>query len=178
MVSIVIILYRANADDTDILDFADIIGPGGKGLVAGEESDDNGFDLSDLDEEEDDDSEDGSEDPYGLEDGTSGDEQSGDESDAGEEQGEDTEGEDTEAEGSEKYSDPDGIDLLDDEESWNGIQDEDPMPAGPVPSAAEPTKYIPPHLRAAALADKAAGDAQKIEERRKLERKTQGLLNK
>ena len=178
MVSTVTILYCAEANDTDILDFADIIGPGGKGLVAGEESDDNGFDLSDLDEEEEDDSEDGSEDPYGLEDGTSGDEQSGDESDAGEEQGGDTEGEDTEAEGSENSSDPDGVHLLDEEEPWKGIQDETPTAAAPAPAAAEPTKYIPPHLRAAALAEKAAGDAQKIEERRKLERKAQGLLNK
>jgi len=178
MVSIVIILHCAKADDTDILDFADIIGPGGKGLVAGEESDDNGFDLSDLDDEEEEGSEEGSEDPYGLEDGASGDEPSEDESDVGEEQEGDTEGEDDEAEESETPSDPDGVDLLDEEESWNGIQDEDSTAAAPAPSAAEPTKYIPPHLRAAALAEKAAGDAQKIEERRKLERKTQGLLNK
>ena len=41
-----------------------------------------------------------------------------------------------------------------------------------------PSKYIPPHLRAAALAEKAAGDVKKVEERRKLERKVQGCLNK
>jgi nucleolar MIF4G domain-containing protein 1 len=40
------------------------------------------------------------------------------------------------------------------------------------------TKYIPPHLRAAALAERAAGDSQKVEIRRKLERKAQGCLNK
>lgn len=64
------------------------------------------------------------------------------------------------------------------EETWNGIEDDAAPAPAPGSAPAEPTKYVPPHLRAAALAEKAAGDAQKIEERRKLERKTQGLLNK
>jgi nucleolar MIF4G domain-containing protein 1 len=39
-------------------------------------------------------------------------------------------------------------------------------------------KYIPPHLRAAQLEEKSRGSKEKIEERLKLERKSQGLLNK
>lgn len=42
----------------------------------------------------------------------------------------------------------------------------------------EPSRYVPPHMRAALLAEKAAGDKEKMEEKRKLERKLQGLLNK
>lgn len=40
------------------------------------------------------------------------------------------------------------------------------------------TKYVPPHMRAAQLAEKAKGSKEKVVERQKLERKTQGLLNK
>lgn len=40
------------------------------------------------------------------------------------------------------------------------------------------TKYMPPQLRAAHLQERAEGDKRKAEERMKLERKAQGLLNK
>lgn len=47
-----------------------------------------------------------------------------------------------------------------------------------APEAPVAGRYIPPHLRAAALAEKSAGDGAKALERIKLERKAQGLLNK
>jgi nucleolar MIF4G domain-containing protein 1 len=144
-------------------------------LTAGDESDENGFDMSDLDDDDGDQSEGESDEDFDEKsDGLDSDEVSED----GEDDLSGAESEDVER--SEGSSDQDSGDLLDEEEPWNGIA-EDTGPAVDVavaPAAAEPTKYIPPHLRAAALAEKAAGDAQKIEERRKLERKTQGLLNK
>lgn len=49
----------------------------------------------------------------------------------------------------------------------------------PTPAPAAPAgRYIPPHLRAAQLGEKAAADGAKVAERMKLERKAQGLLNK
>lgn len=52
----------------------------------------------------------------------------------------------------------------------------------PAPSsstdASAPTKYIPPHLRAAQLEEKAKGNKEKAEEKIRLERKAQGLLNR
>lgn len=80
-----------------------------------------------------------------------------------------------------------------DEEEWGGIADSDaesptsepantePVPAAPAADDSEapvPTRYVPPHLRAAQLAEKAAGDGARAAERAKLERKAQGLLNK
>lgn len=47
-----------------------------------------------------------------------------------------------------------------------------------APEPAAPAKYIPPSLRAAQLAEKSKGDAGKVAEKLKLERKAQGLLNK
>lgn len=44
--------------------------------------------------------------------------------------------------------------------------------------AAPTGRYVPPHLRAAQLGEKAATDGAKVAERIKLERKAQGLLNK
>lgn len=83
---------------------------------------------------------------------------------------------------SEERSD-DGEETDGEAEEWAGIDDSIPRSPSsedaPAQAAlAEPAKYIPPHLRAAALAEKAAGDEKKAEERRKLEKKTQGLLNK
>ncbi|ODN78032.1 hypothetical protein L202_05115 [Cryptococcus amylolentus CBS 6039] len=76
----------------------------------------------------------------------------------------------------------------DDAASEPGLEDKDESPPqNPIDPKAEeaasddqpaPTKYIPPHLRAAQLAEKAKGDKAKIEARLKLERKAQGLLNK
>jgi len=40
------------------------------------------------------------------------------------------------------------------------------------------SRYVPPHMRAAALEEKAKGDKDKAAQLVKLERKTQGLLNK
>jgi nucleolar MIF4G domain-containing protein 1 len=40
------------------------------------------------------------------------------------------------------------------------------------------TKYVPPHMRAAQLAEKAQGSKEKALSKQKLERKLQGLLNK
>lgn len=44
--------------------------------------------------------------------------------------------------------------------------------------APAPSKYIPPHLRAAQLEEKAKGNKEKAEEKVRLERKAQGLLNR
>jgi nucleolar MIF4G domain-containing protein 1 len=63
--------------------------------------------------------------------------------------------------------------------SWHGISSPSRSDSSPVPaSAPTPSKYVPPHLRAALLEEKALGNKQKAEERQKLERKAQGLLNK
>ena len=45
-------------------------------------------------------------------------------------------------------------------------------------ATAAPTKYVPPHMRAAQLAEKAQGSKEKALSKQKLERKVQGLLNK
>ncbi|KAK1925706.1 osmoregulation-related protein [Papiliotrema laurentii] len=179
---------KAKDDDLDdglddILEFADIIGPGGKGLSKEDRVDDDDFDF-------------GSEDDEASGDELSFGEQSDEETDGGE-GGEDADGsigsseddedlgDDSASEGrneSEERSD-DGEETDGEAEEWAGIDDSIPRSPSsedaPAQAAlAEPAKHIPPHLRAAALAEKAAGDEKKAEERRKLERKTQGLLNK
>ncbi|RXK39733.1 hypothetical protein M231_02926 [Tremella mesenterica] len=47
-----------------------------------------------------------------------------------------------------------------------------------VPSVTTSQRYLPPHLRSAQLAAKAHGDVAETENRRRLERKSQNLLNK
>lgn len=62
---------------------------------------------------------------------------------------------------------------------------DDAEPSAPSDSTASsstdapaPSKYIPPHLRAAQLEEKAKGNKEKAEEKVRLERKAQGLLNR
>ncbi|KLT45053.1 ARM repeat-containing protein [Cutaneotrichosporon oleaginosum] len=83
-------------------------------------------------------------------------------------------------------SEEEGTAEVDEDEEWHGIAESDSgpeprpeaKPAQPPTPAPAPGRYIPPHLRAAQLAEKAAGDGAKAAERAKLERKAQGLLNK
>jgi nucleolar MIF4G domain-containing protein 1 len=147
----------------DLLDFADIIGPGGKGLnqdESGDEEDEeeeeeegSDFDLSGSDID------DSGEDDEPESDGD-GDEDESDEDEASAEEGDGDEDEDTDGEDKDRKED---------------IGTE----ATPAPIAeTAPTKYIPPSLRAAQLAEKSKGDASKVAEKLKLDRKVQGLLNK
>ena len=132
--------------------------------------DEDGFDL-DLGSEDEDDSE------LDLslgEDASEADDASSNEEDDGHS---DDEEDDSEVDKDEADSEDDSN--LMEEEEWKGIDGDVNAEQSTADDApVEPTKYIPPHLRAAALAEKAAGDEKKAEERRKLERKAQGLLNK
>ena len=165
---------------SDLLDFTDLIGPGGKGLSKEDALDDDGFGPGSSDEEEEDD--DGLNLDLNL--GEDSEEEESEEDDD-EEEGSGTDEEEDEDEDGEGESADDDGGSDEEAEEWHGIAssrgsspaEADTAPA-PVAEAPVPTKYVPPHLRAAALAEKAAGDKDKIEERRKLERKAQGLLNK
>lgn len=123
-----------------LLDFADIIGPGGKGLDL-DQSEDEGSGDDDVEEEQ-----------SGLSDEAEG------------EEDDDDDDEDEEENVSEA-----------DQPERNQIIE--PVDVSEVKGEA-PTKYIPPSLRAAQIAEKSNGDASKVAEKLKLERKTQGLLNK
>lgn len=157
---------KPQANVLDILDFADIIGPGGRGLQRDEEDDDDGESGSEMD----------------LEDGISDGEDSSDEDDDG------SEGFDAlAAENDSDVSVADDVESSDEDESrsgdsaeeeWKGIDSVSSPQSTQLDTEVPATKYIPPHLRAAALAEKAAEDKDKIEARRKLERKAQGILNK
>lgn len=122
-------------------------------------------DLSDSDEDDDEDEEMGfgvSDDEVDL---SEGEDEEGDE---GEDEDEDEDVDDSEEEEEEAESD-------------EGEEQVDPSDIGdgsPAEPEAVPTRYVPPHMRAAMLAEKAAGDSNKALERGKLERKAQGLLNK
>jgi nucleolar MIF4G domain-containing protein 1 len=145
-----------------------LIGPGGKGLKRdrddsdSEDDEDDDLDLdlehdSDEDEEED---EDEDSDMYDT-----------DPNDLDEKHGRPREpselydGDDRSDQGDAK------IDLSEDEPTE---EQEDEEPA----EAAAATKYVPPHMRATQLAEKAQGSKEKALGRQKLERKLQGLLNK
>lgn len=151
------------------MDFADVIGPGGSGLNQDEEdaeSDDMGSEMDDEDLLSDDEEDLSDED----EDGNSSADEEGSASDqdlnAEDDQDSDEDKDDVQAEIT-----------AEGKEEWQGIE----SPTSPHEEEGAPveaTRYIPPHLRAAALAEKAAGDKGKIEERRKLDRKAQGILNK
>lgn len=170
---------RIDGLPADLLDFADVIGPGGRGLrrnaSAEAESDLDGDDL-DIDGEvtgSDDDDDDemdldglvGSED----EDGSVSDADPDDELDVDLSEG--SEATDGDGDDGSLASDSNA-----DAELNGGKNDTN---GSTVPTPATPaTKYIPPHLRAAQLAEKAQGSKEKTVERQKLERRTQGLLNK
>ncbi|ORY29367.1 hypothetical protein BCR39DRAFT_532516 [Naematelia encephala] len=155
----------------DLLDFADIIGPGGQGLNGKDLEPDDSDGATQLDEDELDDA--SSEDPSEEEDASTGE---------GSEAESDPEEEDTE----EHFGDDDDADSAG--EDGEGLQENTettkiPSPNGDVraeqtggPSSS--TAYVPPHLRAAELADKAKGDKVKEQDRIRLERRAQGLLNK
>jgi nucleolar MIF4G domain-containing protein 1 len=156
-------LLKVSTDKTDLLDFADRIGPGGKGLKRDREdgdSEDDDLDLDlDMSEEETDDDD-------------------------------DQEDEDAES----TFNDIDPDDLLDDEPSDLDEADDESEGAeinlsedeatsvkddeDEEETTAVPTKYVPPHMRAAQLAEKAQGSKEKALSKQKLERKVQGLLNK
>lgn len=106
-----------------------------------------------------------------------GDDDSGEEEDESDDDGDDErvdleESDDEEAEG-EGSSDSDNVT---EPEAPSAAKEEDEVP--PPAPAAPAGRYIPPHLRAAQLGEKAATDGAKVAERMKLERKAQGLLNK
>ncbi len=157
----------------DILDFTSRMEKGklGRGDLSDDESDDEGmgeFDISESEEGE-----------VGSDDGED------------EEEGSDeSEGEEDSGEGEiDLNEDEEGAAEIDEDEEWHGIAESDaesdsepapelePQEEAPAPAPA-PGRYVPPHLRAAQLAEKAAGDGAKAAERAKLERKAQGLLNK
>jgi nucleolar MIF4G domain-containing protein 1 len=156
-------LLKASTDKTDLLDFADRIGPGGKGLKRDREDDASEDDDLDLDldmseEETDDDDDQEDEDADSTVDDIDPDDLLDDEPSGLDEA-------DNESEGAE-------INLSEDEAtSIKNDEDEEE-------TAAAPTKYVPPHMRAAQLAEKAQGSKEKALSKQKLERKVQGLLNK
>ncbi|KAK4689479.1 nucleolar MIF4G domain-containing protein 1, partial [Tremellales sp. Uapishka_1] len=155
----------------DLLDFADTIGPGGKGLPqtemeSEEEMDGWEGDGSQDEDDDEDDSEGNSEDEEEDSPSEQGTKDTTEEPWAGIRSSNSPSPEPTEPAGkaSDKLLDP---------------SPEPVIAAEEVEHAAEgPTKYLPPHLRAAELEERAKGNKEKIEERIKLERKAQGLLNK
>ncbi|KAL7419240.1 suppressor of glycerol defect [Cryptotrichosporon argae] len=153
----------------DLLDFADVIGPGGKGLGGKDHGDEEGAAWS-AEDGEDFDEEDGAfkEDDDGL----SGDEDEGEDED----DNEDSEDDDCDDVPNAAASGDDGMDAT---RAADHI-DAEPAPAVAAAGPAEPApgKYVPPHVRAAQLAAKADADSVKAAERVKLERRAQGLLNK
>ncbi|WVF70452.1 hypothetical protein IAT40_005242 [Kwoniella sp. CBS 6097] len=183
----------------DILDFADDIGPGGKGLKGvdkGFNSDDD--DMYNLDDSEDEDEEeelveDVDEDEDGSEVSEEDEPWGGIESDGGE-SGSEEEGGDGDNEHDGDLAEDQEIDLDEgsDGESSAKEANENNLLSKPTTSNGStlhaesgssadtpaPTKYVPPHLRAAQLEEKARGSKEKVEERMRLERKAQGLLNK
>ncbi|WVW82576.1 hypothetical protein I302_104587 [Kwoniella bestiolae CBS 10118] len=155
----------------DLLDFADVVGPGGMGLKRDQEE-------SELDGEEDDESDEDMMDLDGLD----------EESDLGEGTEEDEEDEEEESEDDDDDEQKDSghddqISEIDrdeevDEKQTSDVKDLDLQPTEIPTNPSAPTKYVPPHLRAAQLEESAKGNKQKAEEMIKLERKAQGLLNK
>lgn len=145
----------------DLLGFADTIGPGGQGLQQDgiEDSDDES-----LNNESDDEDDIGSEDD-------------GEPSESDEDR-DDIESPTAGRNAAPSLS-PDITDL--ESESWRGNSTENKFSSSTIP-ASDPTssgnKYVPPHMRAAMLEEKAKGDRNKAAELGKLERKAQGLLNK
>lgn len=161
-------LLKQGTNIVDLLEFADLLGPGGPGLKRerGEESDDDDDSL-DLDGDDDDDGSDMDEDED--EDDDDGEDDSEQDRDLGSQMSDQDEGEEAD------NDDTNGINLDEDDSDVEGRAAADTKPAE---AAAPATKYVPPHLRAAQLAEKAQGSKEKALDRQKLERKTQGLLNK
>jgi nucleolar MIF4G domain-containing protein 1 len=161
-------LLKASTDKTDLLDFADRIGPGGKGLKRDREDDDSENDDLDLDldmseEETDDDDDQEDEDAGSTVDDIDPDDLLDDEPS-------DLDEADIESEGAEiNLSEDEATSVKDDADDADDADEEE---------AAAPTKYVPPHMRAAQLAEKAQGSKEKALSKQKLERKVQGLLNK
>lgn len=157
----------------DLLNFAEAFEHGGKGVNKQILDDEDDEGISDFGEENEDD---------------------GEEEESEEDQDEDG-GEDNEIDLDEDeeeefmgFSDQDDQEKEEDESSAQekhqaGHDDAEPsVPSDPTPSSSTdtpaPTKYIPPHLRAAQLEEKSKGNKEKAEEKIRLERKAQGLLNR
>lgn len=88
----------------------------------------------------------------------------------------------------EDFSEEEDVSVEEDEylvQKRDQTRPDDAEPSAPSDSTASsstdapaPSKYIPPHLRAAQLEEKAKGNKEKAEEKVRLERKAQGLLNR
>lgn len=116
-----------------------------------------------------------------------GDEDMGEESDGDDDSGEEEDERDDDGdaekvdleESDEEEGEVDGSSDGDDEAEPEAPSEAKQADEAPAPAPAAPAgRYIPPHLRAAQLGEKAATDGAKVAERMKLERKAQGLLNK
>jgi nucleolar MIF4G domain-containing protein 1 len=159
-------LEWCRTNKSDLLDFADMIGPGGKGLKRDREDDGEDEDGLDFDDEDEDD--------FGLGMDSEDEDEEEDEED-GDSDLHDTDPDDlSDAQLTDSaFDDGEEIDLSENDESKPSAKEieatETPKPA---------TKYVPPHMRAAQLAEKAQGSKEKALSRQKLERKLQGLLNK
>lgn len=110
------------------------------------------------------------------------DDESGEDEDGSDEEGAESSGEEEEeaSEDENGESDEDGSEDGEASDSNDGSEvDTKKVDEAPAAEPAAPAgRYIPPHLRAAQLGEKAATDGAKVAERIKLERKAQGLLNK
>lgn len=132
-------------------------------------------DEGDEDDDDDDDDEDELEDSdEGSESGDS--DLEGEQSDALDENDGSSESKSTQLDELVRRSDGEAVSSTDNTTFVGGPLKADPGKVADVKP--EPSRYVPPHMRAALLAEKAAGDKEKMEEKRKLERKLQGLLNK
>lgn len=152
---------------SDLLGFADLVGPGGSGLPVDAEASES-EDMSDGDQEGDDDEEEDDEQEEG-----DGDEESDEGDDSVDDGAIQNDQNSLGGEGGDAGLRPSA------EEKNVGIVTASVGTAAIGANAeASGSRYIPPHERAALLEAKARGDKAKEMERNKLERKAQGLLNK
>ncbi|KAK8866155.1 hypothetical protein IAR55_001306 [Kwoniella newhampshirensis] len=156
----------------ELLDFADVIGPGGEGLKgkSGEEESEEDEDILDSEDES---MEGDLSDEQDLDDDESEDDSESDGSD-GEGELHSYDDEDM----VEENRDRENVDQDGKNDDNNNDEDRSAVILNLTAEAIASTKYVPPHLRAAQLEERARGNKAKTEERIRLERKAQGLLNK
>ncbi|OXG77281.1 MIF4G/MA4 domain-containing protein [Cryptococcus neoformans A2-102-5] len=162
----------------DLLNFAEAFERGGKGVNKQILDDENDEGIFDFGEENEDDAEEESEEDQD-EDDDEDNETDLDEDEEEEFMGFSDQG-DQEEEGD--VSEEEDASPAQEKHQTRPDNEEPSVSLNPAPSsstdASAPTKYIPPHLRAAQLEEKAKGNKEKAEEKIRLERKAQGLLNR
>lgn len=160
----------------DLLNFTEVFERGGKGVNKQILDDEGDEEISDFEKEDEEDGEEESEEDQDKDDDE--DNEIGDE----EEEFMGFSDQEEDQEKKEDVSEEEDESLV---RKRDQARPDDAEPSAPSDSTASsstdapaPSKYIPPHLRAAQLEEKAKGNKEKAEEKVRLERKAQGLLNR